>query len=77
MNNLNAAIKAKFSEWIDNTCLTKGSVEVDGSVALQAFVSFSDLPVTPTIFGRLMSSKFYKRQNSKTHKQCYFLNRGF
>jgi len=73
---LNDKIKGLFEEWVESRGLSDGAYETSVDTLLVAFLGYVDgkVPVTKAYFGRLLTSRFLKKQNRKTLKQNYYVN---
>lgn len=67
--------KTAFQAWINTHGLTQGTTSVEFAHLLNRFSTDIQLPVTPNLFGRLMSPLFLKRVDAKDRKTYYLLNK--
>lgn len=72
----NKKIEELFNKWVTTNEIKDGSKAVEFQLLYQNFLQFTDnIPVTKQYFGRKIGKILYRKQDRKTLKQIYFIDK--
>lgn len=77
MRNLKRKFESTFEKWIEEENIKPGVESVSINTLHYYFTIYvgEEFPVTKKMLGRCLSVKFFKKQNTKTGTQEYYINK--